>query len=482
MKKVIKKMLCTIACVVGLIGSVDAATLAIGNDSVSAGASRNVSIELIDDGNNLKDFNKVEFQLGVSGTAYASIDSFALKSTAMDFATTGADSKTYVFKNDSGLIAGNLGTINYKTSSELVGDFKITPINVKFYKADGTYMQPGDSGVKISEGTIKYEKPKSNEAWLTSLTVSQGTMTPEFSSEVMEYTVVVKDTINSVRITANSSAGSTKTGTGYINLNMGANEVNITVTAEDGVTKNTYKLNLILGSVSEPSAYLTSLDVNNIGAELSPKFEKENNKYTVKIDKKITKLDFIYEREDALAEVDIEGNENFVEGENLVKITVKSSNGEDVQVYEITVLVEEEKDEDTEPIVPDKNDEPEKKNNIWLIVIIVTVILLIVIGVSIVLFKKNKKKKEDSKLPLKKRSGDEPTYEIERVKNTNETVEEIEEEADENRSVTAILKGELFDDEKTQKFDSKVFKEAMSETDDEVDDQTKEFDFKNLDK
>lgn len=480
-------MLCTSVCLLGLIECVDAATLTIGNDTASAGAARSVTVELVDDGGNLSEFSEVSFQLSVSGTAYASIESFEPKGTGLGYTVDGIETKTYTFKGS--LSATTIGIVNYKTTSDLIGDFKITPTNVVFKKTDGTEVRPGSAGVKIQEGTIKYQKPKSKEALLTSLTVSQGTMTPEFDSNVFEYTVVVKDTINMVKVTGQTSPGATRTGGGNVSLQMGSNEVELVVTAEDGETKNTYKLNIVRGEVAEPSAYLKKLDINNIGISLSPEFDKNNNKYTVKVGKDITELNFVYEREDDLAEVTIEGNKDFVEGENEVKITVVSSNGEDTQVYEITVIKGEEEEEEK----PEKKHEPEekkKKNSVWLIVGIVGAILAIVAGVAVVLFKKKKKKNKDddqnkpngkgekeaentskgeSKLPLKKRPGDEPTYEIDRI----EELENFEKE-----SVTDILKGELFDDDKTQKFDTDAFKDFQRE--EYVDDKTKEFDFKDF--
>lgn len=482
MKKNFKKIICTAACLLFLTSKVDAATLSIGNDTATAGATRSVSVELIDDKGNLNEFTEVSFQLSISGTAYASIDSFNPKGIPnATFSVEGIETKTYIFKGT--LSAATIGIADYKTTSDLVGDFKITPTNVVFKKADGSEYRPGGtSEIKIKEGTIKFERPKSKDAFLTSLTVSQGSqnfpLTPEFKSDVFEYNVVVKDTINMVKISGTTSAGASRIGGGNISLQMGANTAEIVVTAEDGETKNTYKLNIIRGAIAEPSPYLKKLDINNIGVTLSPEFDKNNNKYTVKVGKDITELNFIYEREDELAEVTIEGNKDFIDGENPVTITVVSSNGEDKQVYEITVIKGEEEEEEP-PVESDKKDEPEeKKNSIWLIVAIVGVILIIVIGVSIVLFKKknkNKKKdkKEESKLPLKKREGDEPTYEIDRIENLESKYEQ--------ESVTDILKGELFDDDKTQKFDAETFKAAAkNELEDDCDDKTKEFDFKDF--
>lgn len=481
MKKKFKKIICLTAGLMLFTSKTDAATLSIGNDTTSAGASRSVTVELIDDKGNLNEFTEVSFQLNVSGTAYANIESFDPKGVPnTSFNVAGVETKTYTLTGT--LSAATIGLVNYKTTQDLVGDFKITPTNVVFKKADGTEYRPGGSSeIKIKEGSIKFEKPKSKDAFLTSLSVSQGSIAPEFKSDVFEYTVVVKDTINMVKVTGSVSPGATRAGGGNISLQMGANEAEIVVTAEDGETKNTYKITIVRGTIAEPSAYLKKLDINNIGVSLSPEFDKNNNKYTVKVGKDITELNFIYEREDELAEVTIEGNKNFVDGENPVTITVVSSDGEEKQIYEIMVIKGEEDEKEEKPSVDEETKEPpvdKKKTNYWLIGGIAGTILVIVIGVTIVLFKKkNKKKKnvkEESKLPLKKRAGDEPTYEIDKIEN-------IKDDKFEQESVTDILKGELFDDDKTQKFDAKTFKDAAKRNlEDDEDDKTKEFDFKDF--
>lgn len=483
MKNFMKKTIFLVFGMFALIDGIEAASLVVGNDTTTAGAARSVTVELVDDTGNLSEFTEVSFQLSISGTAYASIESFNPKSTGLEFGTEGIETKTYRFHGGS-LTAATIGIANYKTTADLIGDFKITPINVVFKKADGSEHRPGNNtGVKIKEGTVKFEKPKSKDAFLTTLTVSQGTLTPEFKSDVFEYTVVVKDTINMVKVTGTTSPGATRTGGGNVSLQMGANEVELVVTAEDGETKNTYKITVVRGAVAEPSAYLKSLEINNIGVKLSPEFEKNNNKYTVKVGKEITELNLLYEKEDDLAEVTIEGNKNFVEGENLVTITVLSSNGEDKQIYELTVIKGEEEEEETPPTEPEeeKPEEPKKKLNFWLIGAIAAGILLITSGVAFLLFRKKKdkkkpqKNKEESQLPLKKRAGDEPTYEIDRIEN-------LESEKFEDESVTDILKGELFDDDRTQKFDADTFKAATKREydEDDEDDKTKEFDFKDF--
>lgn len=476
----------TIAC------KVDAATLVVGNDSTTAGApNRSVSVELKDD--DLKNYSGVEFQLTISGTAYAELGSYSHKITSLGYKPL-EGGKYFIGCNDKAdcgeLFATTIGSISYSTTENLNGNFKIEPTNVKFYKKDGTgAMNVGDAGIKATSGTITYEKIKSKDASLTNLTVSQGSLSPEFAKDTTEYTVVVKDTISTIRITPTAAAGANVVGGGSKSLALGENDFELVVTAEDGKTKNTYKIVVVRGEISEPSAYLKSLTINNIGLALSPDFDSKNNKYTVKIDEETEALNFKYETEDPLAEVTIEGNENFKLGENLITITVKSSDEALSEVYEITAILEEE--QSTAPVpVEEKKDEKKKETKWWLIALIVGVILLVVIGISFMLFKTNKKKKElEKKLDEKdiKRRVDrhiekEIDSEEEPIDDYNEYEENVE-PSSEDKSITEILKDDLYEDEATRRFDSSLIKEFHFEDEGEeaeYDDKTKEFNFKDF--
>lgn len=484
--KTFKRLLCVTACSLSLIGGANAATLRVSDETVKAGTMHNeATIKITDE--DLSEYTKVEFQLSVSNSFYAQITNFQAEGGLSYKTETVNDLTTYIFEGD--LTEKDLATITFRTSDSVDSNFNITPVNVKFYKSDGSIHSPGDSGIKAIAGVMKYERPKSSEAVLTSLVPSQGTLSPTFDSTHTDYTVQVKDTIAYIRFNTETSAGATVTGNGSTQLEIGENIVEIEVTAEDGQNKNTYKIKVIRGEVTEPSAYLKDLVINNIGATLSPSFDSKNNKYTVQVGKEIEKLDFKYEQEDPLAEVTIEGNENFVEGENIVKIKVVSSDEKDEQVYEIKVIKTLEKDDEQKPEDNKTDKEGKKKNGIWLIIIIVVVILAVVVGVTIVLFKKKKdknKKDDDPKLPLKRRDGQEKTVELasleEKPKHaaTEETQSEKEYPSEEE-SITEILKSELYDDDRTQRFSSDELEKLKQKIyDDEEIERTKEFNFKDF--
>jgi len=88
--------------------------------------------------------------------------------------------------------------------------------------------------------------PKSSDATLSSLTVSKGTLTPAFDPNTLNYTVNVTNDVSSITIDATANYSAAKvSGTGTYSLNVGNTIYPIKVTAEDGVTTETYNVTVI---------------------------------------------------------------------------------------------------------------------------------------------------------------------------------------------------------------------------------------------
>ena len=58
-----------------------------------------------------------------------------------------------------------------------------------------------------------------------------------------------------------------------------------------------------------------------LNGDLSPKYDKNNNKYTVKISNNVSKVDFIF-KEDEYLNIAVYGNDNLKVGENKIVIAV----------------------------------------------------------------------------------------------------------------------------------------------------------------
>jgi hypothetical protein len=106
--------------------------------------------------------------------------------------------------------------------------------------------------------TVKRAAPSSDDR-LSGLTVSPGNLNPDFSSGTQDYRVDVDDDVDNVTISATKSdpnavlsafgsviaPAGTRTGQLFVSLRGRRTEVDITVTAQNGVSTETYSLTIV---------------------------------------------------------------------------------------------------------------------------------------------------------------------------------------------------------------------------------------------
>lgn len=192
-----------------------------------------------------------------------------------------------------------------------------------------------------------------NNAYLREFRVDIPGITPDFNKNTFNYALTVEESVNNLNVTAVPEDSKASVSiSGNTNLNLGENIINVKVTAEDKKTTKTYTINVTkVQDVQKSNAFLQNIIVTDI--EMSPSFSKEIFEYdlgSVTLDR-IT-LSAFAENENAT--VQIEGNENLVIGENLIKITVTSENGNVNKTYTLKVIKEEENIVETEPESADK--------------------------------------------------------------------------------------------------------------------------------
>lgn len=192
-----------------------------------------------------------------------------------------------------------------------------------------------------------------NNAYLREFRVDIPGITPDFNKNTFNYALTVEESVNNLNVTAVPEDSKASVSiSGNTNLNLGENTINVKVTAEDKKTTKTYTINVTkVQDVQKSNAFLQNIIVTDI--EMSPSFSKEIFEYdlgSVTLDR-IT-LSAFAENENAT--VQIEGNENLVLGENLIKITVTSENGNVNKTYTLKVIKEEENIVETEPESADK--------------------------------------------------------------------------------------------------------------------------------
>lgn len=207
-----------------------------------------------------------------------------------------------------------------------------------------------------------------------------------FRSNTTSYSVTVPADTESVEVYAEAQdSNATVTGTGTVNLQEGENTINVVVTAENGTTK-TYTI-VITRETAEDSGEnteiiegegLASLSIQNI--ELSPKFETNVYEYTAKYIGEDTSLQIEADPTNEEYQVEIVGNEDLKEGENLITILVSDSDGNNVATYQITVnksLVDE------EALAREQAEQEQRQRMIIGAVIAVVVVIAIIVFVII---------------------------------------------------------------------------------------------------
>lgn len=279
---------------------------------------------------------------------------------------------------------------------------------------------------------------KSSNANLSNLGITPYDFTG-FRYGTTYYEVTVPEDTTTVEVYAKAQdTNATVTGIGSKSLESGENKVEVVVTAEDG-TKKTYTINIIRGAEgdedtsinAENSKGLSELKINDL--TLSPEFKTNVYEYTVKYIGEDTKLNIEAKPTNEDYVVEVIGNNDLQEGENIITILVSESNGDNVATYQVIVnktLVDE------EAIAREEAERKEMQQKI-ILGVVAGVILIAIIIVIIVRRRKNKNLAEEF-------SG---AYFYD---NTNNEKNEKEDEDEENEEIPRALRKE-----KRQKRESK---------------------------
>lgn len=308
------------------------------------------------------------------------------------------------------------------------GDISV-PILVEFFMADensSSIQKTSSATITVkSDGTDTEEPPidetKSSDNTLKSLTVSPEGLSPQFSPKTVTYKMTVKSNVNKLDITAKTNdSKATYKITGNTNLKEGTNIVKITVTAENGSTKQ-YKITVtklaeenmqeVIPNIvdqeddkkdeekpeeEETTEILGLKSLVITGVEISPNFDTEIYEYTATILNAAT-VEILATATTEDATVEIIGNNNLVLGENIVTILVKSSDGKETKTYQI--LIDKQEDETTlanAEIAKQDKQMQETKASIGKIILIVVAILVVIAIVSYIYFNNRKTIEDDS--------------------------------------------------------------------------------------
>ncbi len=410
MKKLIKLIIFLMA--ISFYGgiNVNAAKLTFdGDNTISKEGTENI---ILDRGSD--EITQVKFQITIDDATKATLGLTENKELAVGTVSLGnsilnGTGEGWVFSKD-----GVIAILNITNKNNMGSDVKVTLkiTNVEFTLKDKEEVLKGPQYDYSKEITLKpittttttTEKPKSNNASLTGITFSSGTLTPAFETNTKAYKVFgIKDTIKSVTInpkcdncsfTISCESGCTNFANQQKpNLEIGKNVIKIATISESGTNNLEYTFTVYRGETTDNSAFLKELSLEEL--KLNEKFDKNILDYTVSVDYDITDIKLKATPEDSTAKVEIKGNNNLIVGDNVITITITSAETGDKKIYNITVTrLEEGKEVEKTNLATTATI---KKDNKTLLIIIISVVALAIIGLSayFIFFKKKNKDKKN---------------------------------------------------------------------------------------
>lgn len=319
-------------------------------------------------------------------------------------------SGTYTPTNTGTLTITLIGSVTEASDGSTIKNFAAKTITVNNSTASNNGNSSGSNNSGQNSNSNVTAPSKSNVATLSNLGITPNDF-KGFSANKLSYSTEVPNDVETVEIYAKKGqSGQTISGTGKKTLKEGANTFNIVVTAEDGTTKKTYTLTINRKAketsneitdnttVDEPEETedpakagfgLTKLEIS--GFKLQPQFQTDVFEYNVDLKEDLEKLEIETVATQENATVEITGNENLQDGENIITILVNSEDGQESVAYQIIVNKTVEKQE----VMPKSvgNDKIKK------IAILSGAVGIIVIIAVVIVVKKIKSSKNEAFIP-----------------------------------------------------------------------------------
>ena len=304
-------------------------------------------------------------------------------------------------------------TFQVTFSATGMGDINLNPISDSSCAANitvkGSSQNTGNidnNDTSNSETSTPPASTKSSVATLSNLGIRPNDFSG-FKANTYSYNVEVPNETEKIEVYASPAKGQENkqkiSGTGTKTLKEGVNTYEVVVTAEAGNTQK-YTINVTRkakeeteepkqpeepeeNSEEEPMEEVFGLTELKIeGLELKPQFQTDIYEYNVELKEDLEKLNIKTLATKANSEIEITGNENLQEGENIITIIVKGENEAETVAYQIIVNKKLEKQEVTSNI---EQEQQEKMKKIIILSAAVGVIFIIVIAVIIVKVKKS---------------------------------------------------------------------------------------------
>lgn len=234
------------------------------------------------------------------------------------------------------------------------GDTISVSFSGNYSNLDGDYAVSGSKSATVAA-------PLSTVNTLKSLTVSNATISPAFSTNTTSYTASVDYSVSKLDITATATDSKAKVSISGNSLKVGSNTVKVTVTAESGATK-TYSITVTRAQdpnyVASSNADLKGITVSQ--GILSPAFDAEKTDYIVYLPYEVTTFSAAGSVSDSKASVAATGDVTLEVGENKATVVVTAEDGTKKE-YNITIMRMQELGAEATPDItqsPDVTDEP----------------------------------------------------------------------------------------------------------------------------
>lgn len=375
--------------------------------------------------------------------------------------TAGSAGTTYTFS-----LTGDMTDISSSTSEPVNKS-----ITIKVKSNSSTSNSSSSNGASNNGGGSNNSttSTKSSNANVKMITTSPVDFSGFKASKTSGYEVTVENDIDRISITVDKEDSNaiisllnktnSDTGKSWVYIVEGSNEIDVTVTSEDGKNQKTYTINVIRktkeeqteepqqpeeNSEEEPmeEAFgLTELKIE--GLELEPQFQTDVYEYRVELKENLEKLNITTLATKANSNIEITGNENLQEGENIITIIVKGENEAETVAYQIIVNKTLEKQEVISNV---EQDHQQMIKKIIAISVAGGAILIIVVAAIIIKVKKSKGL-NDGYIPYENLMDDyEEDDEVEEP-----TIEDVEE----NNYIEDIKEDEFYEEEPKKKKNSK---------------------------
>lgn len=287
-----------------------------------------------------------------------------------------------------------------------------------------------NSGSNSNSNTQQQPQAKSNVATLANLGIKGQYDFTGFRAAKTSYSVTVPNEAESVEIYASKGQSGQKiTGTGVKQLKEGTNAINVVVTAEDGTTTKTYTINIERKSAettdnkeenTEEQPEETSTeeeetfglkDLKIDGLELTPEFKTDVYEYSAELKEDKMSLELTTVPTVENAEIEVTGNEDLKDGENIITVIVKEKDTDKTATYQITVNKIKEETNITEATVNNIDNKTKE-----MIILGIGILALIIVVIIIVIVNK------------KRNSNNGQEYYYSELYNNDESEENINEE------------------------------------------------------